>query len=236
MQHPQLALALVTVRARGLLARVQHARRRHAALLMAAGAMNALHARTQAAFFERVLFTTASHTHPLLTAAPGYVTDLTTDNVLDVALASVSVPLRDYHLNRAAASSKITILFLHQGRIIPSWLDKFAPWRGLSARACSRLLLVYPSPDFVRGLPGGAVLTRDDFQRFVHEPERRIARWWMPRGRAMCSGAPLCVTLRAARWRLERARSLEWVTPQCAAAAHRAGSREACKNRVAAEV
>ena len=201
LQHPRLALTLATVRARGLLARAQTAdgRRRQAALLGAAGVLNVLSSRTQAAFFERVLFTSAAHTHPLLAAAPGHVTQLTPHNALDAALASGSVPLymqpvsgiagapegayldggfSDYHLNRAAAPSGLTILFLHQQRIIPSWLDKFAPWRALSVAARERLLLVYPSPSFVRSLPGGAVPTRDDFQRFVHEPERRIERWW----------------------------------------------------------
>lgn len=201
LQHPRVSLTLATARARGLLARAlaADARRPQAALLGAAGVLNVLSSRTQAAFFERVLFSSAVHTHPLLAAAAGHVTQLTTHNALDVALASGSVPMymqavsriagapegayldggfSDYHFNRVAPPSGITILFLHQERIIPSWLDKFTPWRALSAGARERLLLVYPSPSFVRSLPGGAVPTRDDFQRYVHEPQHRIERWW----------------------------------------------------------
>jgi hypothetical protein len=174
------------------------ARRAQALLLGAAGLCNFVSARSQAAFFERTLFTSGSLTHPLLTAAPGRVLPLTEDNVLPVALASGTVPLymqavqdiagapagvyldggfSDYHLNRPAQPGGLSLLFLHQRRIIPGWLDKLAPLRRLSASARSHLLLVHPSEDFVRSLPGGAVPTRDDFQTFVHEPERRSERW-----------------------------------------------------------
>jgi hypothetical protein len=84
----------------------------------------------------------------------------------------------DYHLNRSAdAGAGVSILFLHQRRIIPSWLDKFVPWRHASPKTLSSLLLVHPSDEFVRSLPGSAIPTREDFKRFVHEPEARIARW-----------------------------------------------------------
>jgi hypothetical protein len=196
--HPRLDLAVATVRARGLLGKFEQ-RNAQAALLGLAGFLNALAARSQALFYERVVFaTTGAATHPLLNGGHGTVAPLRADNVLDVALASGTVPMymqsvrgiegapagayldggfSDYHLNRPAAGSGITILFLHQRRIVPSWLDKFLPWRTLDRRALDRLLLVYPDPEFVRGLPGGAVPTREDFHRFEHEPEQRIERW-----------------------------------------------------------
>jgi hypothetical protein len=191
-------LAVATVRARGLLGAFEH-RKAQATLLGMAGLLNALAAGTQALFYERVVFATGgAAAHPLLNGGPGTVASLRADNMLDVALASGTVPMymqsvrgiegapagayldggfSDYHLNRPAAGSGITIVFLHQRRIVPSWLDKFLPWRTLDRRALDRLLLVYPDPEFVRALPGGSVPTREDFHRFEHEPEQRIERW-----------------------------------------------------------
>jgi hypothetical protein len=102
--------------------------------------------------------------------------------VRDVALAPPGAYLdggfSDYHVNRSVADGEgIGLLFLHQRRIIPSWLDKFVPWRRAPAAAHARLLLVHPTAEFVRSLPGAAIPTRDDFERFVDEPEARVARW-----------------------------------------------------------
>lgn len=197
--HPRLDLAIATVRARGALALFE-ARRAQAALLGSAALLNAFDARTQALFYERVIFLAGrgAEQHALASAAHGRLAALTERNMLDVALASGTVPMymqlvrdiegapagayldggfSDYHLNRPAGGERITLLFLHQRRIIPSWLDKFLPWRKLDRRALSRLVLVYPSEGFVRSLPGSEIPTRDDFQRFLHEPEQRIARW-----------------------------------------------------------
>lgn len=205
--HARLDLAIATVRARGALAALER-RSAQAALLGMAGLFNALDARSQALFYERVIFATGgAAAHPLLDGGHGTVAPLRADNLLEVALASGTVPMymqsvrgiegapsgayfdggfSDYHLNRTAAGSGITILFLHQRRIVPSWLDKFLPWRTLDRRALDRLLLVYPDPEFVRALPGGEVPTREDFHRFEHEPEQRVERW---RSAAAQSGA-----------------------------------------------
>jgi hypothetical protein len=205
--HARVDLAIATVRARGPLAASEQ-RRAQAALLGLAALMNALGPRTQQLFYERVVFATpGAAEHPMLSESNGARARLNAENLLAVALASGTVPMymqsvrdiagaptgayldggfSDYHLNRAAAGTGITVLFLHQRRIIPSWLDKFLPWRKLDRRALDRLLLVYPAPEFVRALPGGEIPTRDDFQRFVHEPEQRIERW---RKAAVQSGA-----------------------------------------------
>jgi hypothetical protein len=198
--HPQLDLAIATVRARGLLG-LARARKVQAASLGAAMLLNVLGARTQRMFFERVVFSTgalANEAHPLLGAAPGKLLSLTADNMLDAALASGTVPLymqsvrdiahapqgmymdggfSDYHLNRQAPDDGITLLFLHQRRIIPTWTDKFLPWRKPARDQLANVLLVHPSPEFVRDLPGAQVPTRHDFQTHQHEPELRIQRW-----------------------------------------------------------
>lgn len=198
--HPQLDLAIATVRARGLLA-LARARNAQAASLGAAALLNALGPHTQRMFFERVVFSTLVKSgleHPLLGAAPGERFALTAENMLDAALASGTVPLymqavrdimhaprgwymdggfSDYHLNRKAPDDGITLLFLHQQRIVPTWTDKFLPWRRPARAWLENVLLVHPSPEFVRALPGSKVPTRHDFKELQHQPELRIQRW-----------------------------------------------------------
>lgn len=200
VQHPQLDLAIATARARGPFATER--RGWQALALLGAGLLNTAHRRASELCLERAVFATAgaaASDYPLLRAAGGPRGVLTEQNAREIALASGTVPLymqlirnppdaapgayldggfSDYHLNRSAdAGQGVSLMFSHQARIVPGWFDKFVPWRALDGQALSRLLLVHPSPEFVRSLPGGAIPTRQDFERFVHEPEARIARW-----------------------------------------------------------
>jgi hypothetical protein len=200
LQHPGLSLAMFAVRTRlGTGARV---RRVQAAALGAAAAANLLSARGLALFFERVLFEAApaAQRHALLRGLTVQRAPLGLDNLRQVALASGSVPLYmapvvdpsgappgryldgglgDYHLNvpLTTGGAGVTLLFLHQARLHPSWFDQYAPWRRPSAAAQQDLLLVHPSPEFVARLPGGRIPNRDDFQRLLHAPEQRQADW-----------------------------------------------------------
>ena len=201
LAHRQLDLALVTARARGLLS-LDAQPKLQALGLGCAGLLNAVSADTRRLFLERVVFDTCigSARHAALLHAPGSArVALTVQNVLDAALASGTVPLymqlvrdialaprgayldggfSDYHVNRSVEGGEgIGLLILHQRRIIPSWLDKFVPWRRAPAAAHARLLLVHPTDEFVRSLPGAAIPTRDDFERFVDEPEARSECW-----------------------------------------------------------
>jgi hypothetical protein len=198
--HPRLDLAIAAVRARGLLARAR-SKNVQAASLGAAMLLNALGPKTQRLFFERVTFSTAhlaQRLHPLIQGAPGEVLALTVHNMLDAALASGTVPLymqsvrdiasapageyldggfSDYHLNREVPDDGITLLCLHQRRIVPTWTDKFLPWRKPARDWLSNVVLVHPTPEFIRALPGAKVPTRHDFKTHLHEPERRQHNW-----------------------------------------------------------
>ena len=200
LAHPRLDLAIAVARARGLFG--SELRAAQALSILTAACTNAVHAGSQRWFFERVIFDSsarAPESHPALRELSGMRAPLCLANVRAVALASGTVPLymqsvrdlmhapagtyldggfSDYHINqRLDGGAGINLLLLHQPRIVPSWLDKFVPWRGPSPGSLARLLLVHPSRDFVRSLPGSAVPTRDDFMRYVADPERRIERW-----------------------------------------------------------
>ena len=60
---------------------------------------------------------------------------------------------------------------------MPNWFDRYQPRRRPSAEALECLLQIYPSPEFVAGLPGGRIPNRDDFMLFMDDPQLRIRRW-----------------------------------------------------------
>lgn len=200
LEHSTLSLAMFAVRTR--LGTGAAVRRVQAAALGVAALANVLSARSLALFFERVLFEAApaAQRHALLQALDVQRAALGLDNLRQVALASGSVPLymapvvdpagaprgryldgglSDYHLNvpLSTGGQGVSLLFLHQARLHPSWFDQYAPWRRPGAEALEDLLLVHPSPEFVARLPGGRVPNRDDFQRYLHAPEERRAHW-----------------------------------------------------------
>jgi hypothetical protein len=199
LSHDCFDLAITTARMRGVRGRSDLRW-----TLLAAALLNLASSRAIGKFFERVIFVSSSSVDSL--GSPSLVGGLqgrryalTIENVRDVALATGTVPvymapvhniagtpgglyldgaLCDYHWNQnLEIRDGVAILFLHQGRIIPGWLDKHVLWRRASGRSVSDVLLVYPDREFVRSLPGGRLPSRDDFFRYVHEPERRIAMW-----------------------------------------------------------
>jgi hypothetical protein len=199
LSHPTLDLALVAARARGASSRNRWSQY---LTLGSAALLNFATPRACELLFDRTLFHARAGlatAHPLAGSLVGSSCRLTVDNVHAVALASGSVPLymepvtniagatrgayldgglRDYHINQALELREgVALLFLHQPKIVPAWLDQFVPWRTANPARLSDVLLAYPDPEFVRSLPGGAVPCRDDFKTWVNDPHERFARW-----------------------------------------------------------
>ncbi len=97
--------------------------------------------------------------------------------------------LIDYHLARSfgAKDNDLTLLFLHQDRLIPGWLDKRLTKRKPAAADLHNLLLVHPTAEFIASLPLGKVPDREDFITFIDDPQTRIANW----RRAVAAAEPL---------------------------------------------
>jgi hypothetical protein len=97
--------------------------------------------------------------------------------------------LIDYHINQdyATRGGGLTLFFHHQERIIPGWMDKRHRKRRPPERFLDTVVMVYPSEDFVAGLPEGRIPDRGDFATFVDDPAARIANW----RRAVELSAPL---------------------------------------------
>jgi hypothetical protein len=196
LRHATVDVALHVARAIGPAGSSRH-KVQGAAMVVAAG-LNAVSARTMKLFFRRVLL----HTSPQRWRVrfDGEVVQLTEQNLLPAALSTGTIPLymhavreipgasggrfidgglTDYHLNqRYTDDADGIVLFPHfQENIVPNWFDRYLSRRKPSACALDHVLQIYPSPEFVAGLPGGRIPNRDDFIRLIDEPELRIRRW-----------------------------------------------------------
>ncbi len=88
--------------------------------------------------------------------------------------------LTDYQVNQKYSGEKgraVTLMFNHQERIIPAWLDKGLGFRRPPERYLEDLLMVYPSDDFMRKLPYGRIPDRRDFKNYLNNPSGRRRNW-----------------------------------------------------------
>jgi hypothetical protein len=210
LAHRDYRLAIVTARAKNLTAAGNVFVQRLGFAFSFLG--NALSRSLIHSFFERVVFYSGPKP-PAFGLAPGFrgvCVPLNKTNFKSVLVATGAIPLIitgvrdifgaprgvyrdggliDYHLagNYGARENDLTLLFLHQDRLIPGWLDKRLTSRKPSARDVQNMILVYPSDDFIASLPSGKVPDREDFAAFVDEPEARIANW----RQAVAKAAPL---------------------------------------------
>ena len=177
------------------------------ALLAAATATalgNLLHRGTLEASLERGCFHTGDAAGALRFPRLGtrYL-PLTDANVTDAAMASGSIPLvsagvdtlmpgevfwdggmTDYHFGPGLSGHEGLALYPHfYPHFAPGWFDKALPWRRQRAAAWPGLVLLCPTPEFVRSLPGGRVPERGDFSRFSTEERQR--RWRAASGAAV---------------------------------------------------
>jgi hypothetical protein len=164
-------------------------------LFARAFATNALHPSGLARSFRRTLLCAHPGTWPL--SPSGDVAPLTPENLHDALLASGSVPgyfepvriagapagdyldggVTDYHLAQPVTDRPIVLLPHHGPRVAASWFDKHLPWRNSSAELLEDVLVMYPSPEYIRGLRGSELPDRQDFHRFRDAPEERMRRW-----------------------------------------------------------
>lgn len=200
LAHDRYRLAVTTARAKNFAASetpwVQKAG------LALCYALNRLDRRHLFRFFERVIFYSGPLPPPFC-FRPGFrgrAVALTPVNFKHAVLASGAIPLViegvtdiygaprgvyrdggviDYHLAHeyAVRPDDMTLLFHHEERVIPGWLDKKIKGRKPRAEALDSLLVVYPSPQFVETFPGGKIPDRDDFLTFIDDPAGRILKW-----------------------------------------------------------
>lgn len=196
LRNPRIHTHILAVRSKTL---VRTERRLPLALGLGGAALaNAIDRRLLGSFFERTVF--HSPPEPTLQFA-GFGTrsvQLGPENLAEATLASGSIPLVmsgitdipgaptgcyrdggivDYHFDFAFRAPDGLILYPHFfDRMTPGWFDKTLRWRRPRGTALDRTLLITPSEEFIRALPGSRVPDRSDFRAL---PTReRQERWW----------------------------------------------------------
>lgn len=87
--------------------------------------------------------------------------------------------LIDYHLTHRYARQPggVTLFFHHQERIVPGWLDKRLTSRKPAARSLNNVLMVYPTTEFVAQLPAARIPDRSDYLTYINDPRQRMTNW-----------------------------------------------------------
>jgi hypothetical protein len=196
LDHPSLDVGIHVTRTRGLFP-WSRPWFQTAAGMVTIG-LNAVGRSFTALPFQRVLLHTA---HDRFRGRfKGKLAPLTRDNLREAALATGSVPIymkpvrdipgtprghyvdggiTDYHLRQVYDGEEGTItLFPHfQDRVDPVWFDRYLKRPRVRDGAFDNVLQIFPSAEFVASLPDGRLPDRDDFFRYVDDPEERIRRW-----------------------------------------------------------
>ena len=70
------------------------------------------------------------------------------------------------------------VLYPHfQQQVVPGWLDKVWKRRHRASPALDAMLVIAPSPEWVRSLPNGKLPDRTDFTRYGPDLAARVAAW-----------------------------------------------------------
>jgi hypothetical protein len=98
--------------------------------------------------------------------------------------------ITDYHLHldyatlgggaeaAEVADAPALVLYPHfQDAVIPGWLDKPFRSRHRATPDLDNVILLSPTPEFVRSLPNAKLPDRTDFKRYLDEPAARLAAW-----------------------------------------------------------
>lgn len=205
LANPRYRLHLVT--SRGCHAVLRRATRfRTAAGYAGALAANVFSRRALGAWLERVVFSDPRDRLPL-SLADYRTARATLDarNLRAAVQASCSIPfwleavhdipgapagaywdggITDYHLHLDYASMAATpgapplVLYPHlQTSVVPGWLDKGLRHRHRATERLANVVLLVPSPEWVRTLPGGKLPDRSDFKRYRDDEATRIRHW-----------------------------------------------------------
>jgi hypothetical protein len=198
LQHLRYKLHIITSRGRHVLRRENTL----ATPLGYAGAFfaNAVRRKAMGAWLERVVF--SSHHTPLPFATQDYRTrqiDLTLANFNPALQASCSIPfvlkavhdipgaprgaywdggITDYHLHLNYQTPDGIVLYPHfQKAVVPGWLDKALKWRHGSSHFLDRMVVIAPSPDWIKTLPNAKLPDRSDFAHYGTHFNERVTAW-----------------------------------------------------------
>ena len=199
LTHPMRRLHVFTSRGLGLLHRP--CALAHPLGWLGAAAANAVGRRHLGRWMERVVFSDPRDALPFpLADYPTRHAMLDGGNVARAVLASCTIPfalqavqdvpggppgtywdggITDYHLHLDyAAMREGLVLYPHFGaRVVPGWLDKAWKGRHRATARLDNLVLLAPSPDWLRSLPRGKLPDRGDFKTYGDDEAGRQRDW-----------------------------------------------------------
>jgi len=88
--------------------------------------------------------------------------------------------ITDYHLHldySARAGAGIVLYPHFQKAVVPGWFDKGLKWRHRATGFLSHVVLLAPSPEWVKTLPNGKLPDRTDFSRYGNDLAGRVRAW-----------------------------------------------------------
>jgi hypothetical protein len=76
------------------------------------------------------------------------------------------------------ASGAGLVLYPHfQKSVVPGWLDKGLKWRHKATPALDSMILLAPTPEWVKRLPNGKLPDRNDFTHYGNDLRGRVKAW-----------------------------------------------------------
>ncbi len=185
--------------ARGLRLAAHTGRKRQLLALLLAAAGNTVDRKHLQRYYQRVVFSGDA----LAEAGVRFedfettVVPLVPENVAPALLASASIPLTlagvrdppgappghywdggivDYHHDLGMYDGDGLVLYPHfYGHMTPGWFDKLLTRRRARGAALDHVVVLSPSDEFVKTLPGAKIPDRGDFTKL--ETDARIRRW-----------------------------------------------------------
>lgn len=195
LDHPSYRLHIVTSLCHGWLARPQ--KWAQVVALLFGIALNAVSRQRLQLIMKRLLFSDPRNPLPArLHDLPTLQADLSESNHFEAILASGAIPvlipgerdlqgappgllrdggLVDYHFDQFHLHGDGLILYPHfADRLQPGWLERYGPRRRIPREVLDRVVLLSPSQDWLRKLPGGRIPERTDAAHLGQRERRRL--------------------------------------------------------------
>lgn len=86
--------------------------------------------------------------------------------------------LVDYHIGLSYTTPGLVFYPHFSDRIIPGWFDKFTPWRKIDRAVTEKMVMIYPSSEFIASLPDQKIPDRKDFEIYFDNNHKRISNWY----------------------------------------------------------
>ncbi len=86
--------------------------------------------------------------------------------------------LIDYHIGLDYNTEGLIFYPHFSSHITKGWFDKFLRWRKFKGPVLDKMIMIYPSNDFVQSWPDSKIPDRKDFETYFNDNDLRIKNWY----------------------------------------------------------